>query len=126
MQCLQLNYEGLVGLYFLECVQEKEKKYKTQTKKGVPMIKHSIITLSLVSLVNFTSAQAGEGDFSVGLGASITQGVGLELGYELRDNISLRGSYYGYSLSKSKNIDDIDYDMDLDLQNTGVFIDYRP
>jgi len=80
----------------------------------------------LLAISSSSSVIADQGQITAGLGVSVTQGVGIDIGYELADNIQLRGSYYSFTHNDSESIDNIDFDVDLSLKNAGVFMDFHP
>ncbi|MGB0467149.1 MAG: hypothetical protein ACPGF7_06390 [Pontibacterium sp.] len=92
------------------------------------MKKNIIASVSAAIVLSATAgaAQAAPGDVTVGVGASLTQGFGLEVGYAMTESLTLRGAYYGANLDESEDIDGIDFDIELDMQNVGAFVDWKP
>lgn len=74
-------------------------------------------------------AQAEIGDVSIGLGGSLiplTQGPGVEIGYEFSDHVDLKGIYYKGKLSGEADGDGVRYSGAIESQMTGVMLDYYP
>lgn len=85
----------------------------------------SAIAVSL-SMTSMTAFADDHSKITVGVGASVTQGFGVDLGYDLTESLRVRGNYYSYDDNESDTIDGINFDVNLELENTGLFVDYHP
>ena len=99
---------------------------------GLKTMKRSARIFAVATLITTASTplyaeQASEfNGFKAGVGVSLTQGLGVEIGYSLTESLSLRGNYYRFDTDKNDDIDGIDFDLNIDLQNTGLYLDYHP
>lgn len=87
---------------------------------------HKIVkagTFAVVFLL-FSNVTHAEGIF-VG-GTLGTRGVGVDLGYSLTGNWSLRGSLAGLQYGRDVTEGDINYRGDMDLRSGGLLLDWYP
>jgi len=86
----------------------------------------NVKTAAILTAILSSPAFAETGDMSIGVGGGLTQGMGLELSYELNQNIDLRGIYYKGSMSQSELIDDINFETSIEANTPGVMVDFFP
>lgn len=89
------------------------------------------LTFGLIILILFLTnfSRADEGDyegFAVAAGASVTQGLGIDIGYELTNKTRLRLGMYAWNYERTEAVNDIRYKADLKMVHPGIYLDYRP
>lgn len=89
------------------------------------MFNKKIVLVAALSVASFT-AQAEVGDFSLSLGAGLTQGTGFEIGYDVSEAVTVRAMSYSGKLTRTEELDDISYNMTIESATPGIMVDYYP
>ena len=63
---------------------------------------------------------------TVSAGVSVTQGLGVDIGYKLSEQSRLRISMYAWNYERTETVNDIFYEAELQVVHPGIFYDYRP
>ncbi|MBK1691795.1 hypothetical protein [Ectothiorhodospira mobilis] len=86
-----------------------------------PLFAATLLGLGLYAAASTTQAEG------FALGAKLgTTGLGLEGTLGLRDNLNLRGGFYGLDYSRELEEDGIEYDGDLELRSAALLADWHP
>jgi hypothetical protein len=84
-----------------------------------------VFIVAALSVASFT-AQAEVDDVSISLGAGLTQGTGVEIGFDFSEAVTIRGVSYNGKLSRTEALDDISYNMTIETATPGLMVDYYP
>lgn len=87
----------------------------------------SALVLLLMALATICRAETTEySDFVIGAGASVTQGVGIDIAQKISPKTRFRFSMYAWDYERTEIVEDIHYDAELEMIHPGFFVDYHP